>query len=98
MYMISMYALVKKGIAVLFLPKKVLLIYLENRMKILGTAAQSEDGLFYIADQQELVPTVPETTAKAMRAMTEIAKENKPSGGEDQTKVDKEKKVQKKRA
>ena len=57
MTMLSVPALLEKMIGVLFLPGKALFIYFEDEMKILGTAAQAEDGLFYISDQQKKCPT-----------------------------------------
>lgn len=58
----SVPVLVNKGIEVFFQPGKALFIGLEDRMNILGTAAQAEDGLIY----HNLVLTVPETEAYSL--------------------------------
>lgn len=52
MSILSLPALVKKGVKSLFLPRKALFIDLEDKMKILGTVTQAEYGLFYISDQK----------------------------------------------
>ena len=54
MSLLSIPALVDKNIAVFFMPKKALLIYLEDNNSILGIATQSlRDGLFYIEENQQ---------------------------------------------
>ena len=61
MSLLSVPALVNKGIGVLFLPGKALFIDLSDGMNILATAPQAEDGLFYISDHQDAVPKVHKT-------------------------------------
>lgn len=88
MSMLSVPALVKKNIASLFLPGKALFIDLEDDMKVIGTAAQADDGLFYIADRQEAVPEVPASDTYAIRGMMAIAKEHVQSCDDYETEMD----------
>lgn len=48
--LLSVPALVNKNIAVLFLPRKAVLLDLEDKNKVLGYALQDSDGLFYISE------------------------------------------------
>lgn len=48
--LLSVPALVRKGIAVLFVPGKAILVDVENDYQVLGTASQQRDGMFYISD------------------------------------------------
>lgn len=41
----------KKGIAVAFLPGKVLMVDMDDSNKIIGIAIQGDDGVFYISDE-----------------------------------------------
>lgn len=63
-------------IGVIFLPDKALLIHLEENLKILGTAAQAEDGISYISDEQGSAPIVPKIHADEMCATMAILKEH----------------------
>lgn len=51
--LLSVPALVKKDIAVLFVPGKALFIDLPNDNTVLRYAQQRADGLFYVSDQQD---------------------------------------------
>ena len=51
--LLSVPALVKKDIGVLFLPGKAMFLDLLDKNKILGYATQKTDGLYYISDLQE---------------------------------------------
>ena len=77
--LLSVPALVNKGIGVIFLPGKALFVDLKDNMEVLATAPQAEDGLFYISDQQDSVPTVSTTPTADFKAMMAIAKEHAPS-------------------
>ena len=83
--LLSVPALVNKGIGVIFLPGKAMFVDLQDNMKVLATASQAEDGLFYISDQQDSVPAVPKTNQPVLRAMMAIAKEHASSPHDTET-------------
>lgn len=77
--MLSEPALVTKEIVALFSPVKFLFIYLQDEMKILGTADQAEHSLFNILDHQDSVPQLPATSSENMRVIIAIVQEHAPS-------------------
>ena len=52
MSLLSIPALVRKNIGVLFIPGKAVLVDLENNLYVLGCGRQGVDGLFYIPERQ----------------------------------------------
>ena len=76
--LLSVPALVNKGIAVLFMPGKAVLIDTNNNMNVLGYSKQSPDGLFYSEDDQDKVPVKKSRGhASAFRAMMALAEKVK---------------------
>lgn len=57
MSLLSVPSLLEKNIGVLFLPSKAVLIDLEDDFSILGYVTQDDEGLFYISDSQDEVPS-----------------------------------------
>ena len=76
MSLLSIPSLVKKIIAVFFLPGKAILIDLEDEYSILGYATQDKDGLFYIDENQSDVPTFDTNTTFPFKAMMAVVKKH----------------------
>ena len=71
--LLSVPALVKKDIGVLFLPGKAMFLDLLDKNNILGYATQGADGLFYIADSQDKNPVDSSDDEATVRATMAIA-------------------------
>ena len=87
MSLLSIPSLVKKNIAVLFLPGKALFIDLEDDNSILGYGTQDDDGLFYVEDNQEQVPVFDSSQGPSVKSMMAMIKDHGPfevGTGDDQ--------------
>ena len=72
--LLSVPALVKKDIGVLFLPGKAMFLDLLDENKILGYAMQKTDGLYYISDLQECSPVDKSDDEETVWAIMAVAK------------------------
>ena len=72
--LLSVPALVKKDIGVLFLPGKAMFLDLLEKNKILGYATQKTDGLYYISDLQEESPVDNSDDEETVWALMAVAK------------------------
>lgn len=71
--------LVKKDIAVLFVPGKALFIDMLNEYTVLGSAKQHPDGLFYISDSRKVPDVDTNREEQTVRAMVVTEKPSKTS-------------------
>ena len=70
MKLLSVPALTKKGMAVLFLPSKTLIVDLRENYKVIGVSHREDDGLYYIGmDGSDHAGTSLSTTDRAMKAL-----------------------------
>lgn len=74
MSLLSVPSLVAKNIAVLFVPGNAVFIDLEDDFSILGYATQEEDGLFYVEDNQDVIPNI--NQGPSMKSMMAIVKKH----------------------
>lgn len=73
MSLLSVPALVKKGIDVIFIPGKAFFVDIDRNCDVVGVAPQNHDGLYYISDNQKDVPVVDsEDYSETVRAMMAI--------------------------
>lgn len=82
--LISVSALVKKGINVLFMPGRAVLIDMKDNMAVLGYAKQVSDGLYYMSECQNGPPVSSFNEDKhQVRAMMALTKEPKNRSDDD---------------
>lgn len=74
MSLLSIPSLVKKNIAVIFLPWKAILIGLEDECAALAYARMDKDGLFCIDDYQNSVTELDKSTDVPFKAMMALVK------------------------
>ena len=67
--LLSVQALVKHDIAVLFLPGKAVFLDLLQNNKIIGYASQGRDGLFYISDNERSTPMDAKNDSENVQSM-----------------------------
>ena len=84
--LLSIPALVEKGIAAVFIPGKALLVDLQNEFKIIGVGIQRINGLFYISDDGSIdkSPYEMKTNQQTDRALMAIVKDNLNVRSQDQ--------------